>query len=175
MDETRALLPISGSLINAMGIDTVDAEGICGVSLTPTDVQRGYQRWKTMLNSPDPLLHESTDPAAVRLVRQLGAAETEVAELQADIHTAKARNLALVGEVSDREKDIRALEASTTTLEAAKSTLKRLAENRDIEIKTLKKNKTELTRRVERYQQRYRTADQRLNRVQRFVSWVFRI
>lgn len=175
MDEARTLLPISGIVINQLEIDTVDEERTQGICLTPQDIQRGYQRWKTILDSPDPLLHEYTDPAAIRLVRQLAAAEKDVAELQTNIETAKARNLTLVGDVSEREKEIRTLEASKTELEAGKTTLERLAQNRETEIKNLKKNMTQLTRQIERYQSRYRTADQRRNPVQRFVSWLFRI
>lgn len=175
MDEARTLLPISGIVINQLEIDTVDEEYSVGVCLTPQDIQRGYQRWKTMLGSPDPLLHEYTDPAAIRLVRQLAAAEKEVAELQESLETGKARNLKLVSDVAEREKDIRTLQASKAELEAGKATLERLAQNRETEIKNLKKQQTALTRQVERYQSRYRTADQRLNPVQRFVSWLFRI
>lgn len=175
MDEVRVLLPISGISINQMEIDTVDEEGICGVCFTPTDIQRAYQRWKTMLGSPDPVLHEYTDPATIQIVQQLGAAEAEVAERNTEIETARARNLDLVREVSEREKDIRTLEASKTKLEADTATLEQLAKNREIEIKNLKKSQAQLNRRVERYQTRYRTADKRLNPVQRFVSWLFMI
>lgn len=175
MDDARTVLPISGIVINQLEIDTVDAEYSVGVCLTPQDIQRGYQRWKTMLGAPDPLRHEYTDPAALNLVRQLAAAEKEVTELQAAVETQKARNLTLVSDVAEREKTIRALEASKTDLENDKATLARLAQNREIEIKNLTGINTNLTRRIERYQRRYRTADQRLNPVQRFVSWLFRI
>lgn len=175
MDEERTLLPISGIVINQLEIDTVDEEGLCGVCLTPQDIQHGYQRWKTMLGSPDPLNHEYTDPAIGALHQHGMDAESEIVKCTEQIETAQARNLKLVGDVADREKDIRALEAAKTELENDKSTLQRLAESRATEIRNLNKTVNRLTKQVNRYLARYRSADQHLNLVQRFISWLFRI
>ena len=170
-DNFKVIYPTHGLLINHLEIDTVDEEQVYGLCFTESDVQRGYTRWKTMMEAPDPFTHEFTDPALVDLVQRIATKEADKEAMRIELNIVNERNLVLVGDVADRERQIRELESKLNKLEADYKIVKELSDKREVGIKNL-------TRRVERFteaQKRQLTSTISKNFIQRFAKRLFRI
>ena len=174
-EEYKIIYPTAAVIINALEIDTVDEEAVIGVCFTGMDIQRGYMRWQTMMESPNPYSHEFTDPTITAIVQRAVEAEKETAEAHSQIEADQKRNLELVGDVANREKDIRALQSDLDNLQADYDTVKDLSDGRESKIKNLTRSESRLKKQIENYRNRYRSADSELNWFQRVVKNLFRI
>jgi len=167
-EDIRVMFPISGEQVNRLGLDAVNTEDIYGTVLTLPDIQRGYHRWKTLMDAPDVSSHDLLEPAVKTMLDHISKADSDLDKARLAVETAKAKILEKVSEISDLETKLRMLASE-------KNTMKDLADKRLSEMTKVNKSKGELQRTVDRYKRRYGSAENNLNFLQRFIIWVFRI
>lgn len=175
MEETKVIYPVSGIIITALDIDNVDESETYGICISGLDIERGYTRWKTIMESPNPYQHEFSEPSILDFNKRLATAEAESQELQNQMEIDQNRNLTLVGDVADREREIRELGNELGELNRSFLAVKSLAEGREREIKQAKATNERLQAQIKAYRRRYKSADRSLNFIQKFIKFIFRI
>lgn len=176
MNEHRTIFPISGEEIIRLNIDQhVSPDEMCAVSLTAADLDRGYHRWKNVMQAPDPKDNEMTEQLYLTLWNELEKAAKELTETGHRINKLKSHTFEQVKEIGKLELQKYKLEQKVILLTSDKSSLDGLAKSRENQIKQLQKDIENANKLIDRYQGKYKTLNMKLNWFQRAAAFIFRI